>query len=285
MKQHQSTFGVAAQCRYFGVSRSGFYAWLNRKPSARLQWKQRLDQEVKQCFEQHKQRYGAQRIQRELQRQNQPYDIKTIAASLRRQGLVAKAARTFKATTNSRHTLPVFENLLNQDFTASQPNQKWVSDITYLATAEGWVYLAVVIDLYSRRVIGWSMAERMTTELACAALRMAIAQRKRPINVIVHSDRGSQYCSHAYRELLEKHQLIGSMSAKGNCYDNACAESFFHSFKVETIHGEYFATRENLKQTVFEYLEVDYNRTRLHAANDYQSPVDFERATKRNLAS
>lgn len=285
MKQHQSTFGVAAQCRYFGVSRSGFYAWLNRKPSARLQWKQRLDQEVKQCFEQHKQRYGAQRIQRELQRQNQPYDIKTIAASLRRQGLVAKAARTFKATTNSRHTLPVFENLLNQDFTASQPNQKWVSDITYLATAEGWVYLAVVIDLYSRRIIGWSMAERMTTELVCAALRMAIFQRKRPINVIVHSDRGSQYCSHLYRELLEKHQLIGSMSAKGNCYDNACAESFFHSFKVEAIHGEYFATRENLRQTVFEYLEVDYNRTRLHTANDYQSPVDFENMIKRNLAS
>ena len=173
------------------------------------------------------------------------------------------------ARTNSRHTLPVFENQLNQDFTASQPNQKWVSDITYLATAEGWVYLAVVIDLYSRRIIGWSMAERMTTELVCAALRMAIFQRKRPINVIVHSDRGSQYCSHLYRELLEKHQLIGSMSAKGNCfdcaqykcYDNTCAESFFHSFKVEAIHGEHFATRDNLREAVFEYLEVDYNRT------------------------
>ena len=143
----------------------------------------------------------------------------------------------------------------------------------------------MVIDLYSRRIIGWSMAERMTTELVCAALRMAIFQRKRPINVIVHSDRGSQYCSHIYRELLEKHQLIGSMSAKGNCYDNACAESFFHSFKVEAIHGEYFATRENLRQTVFEYLEVDYNRTRLHTANGYQSPVDFENMIKRNLAS
>lgn len=200
MKQYQSTFGLAAQCCYFGVSRSGFYAWLHRQPSARLQWKQRLDQQVKQCFEQHKQRYGSKRIQRELQRQNPPYDIKTIAASLRRQGLVAKAARQFKATTHSRHSLPVFENLLKQDFTASQPNQKWVSDITYLATDEGWVYLAVVIDLYSRRVIGWSMAERMTTELVCAALRRAMFQRKRLTNVIVHSDRGSQYCSHAYRE-------------------------------------------------------------------------------------
>ncbi len=235
MKQHQSTFGLAAQCRYFGVSRSGFYAWLNRKPSARLQWKQRLDQEVKQCFERHKQRYGAQRIQRELQRQNQPYDIKTIAASLRRQGLVAKAARTFKATTHSRHTLPVFENLLNQNFTALQPNQKWVSDITYLATAEGWVYLAVVIDLYSRRVIGWSMAERV----GVCGLAYGAIQRKRPINVIVHSDRGSQYCCHLYRELLEKHQLIGSMSAKGNGYDNACAESFFHSFKVDYSWGTF----------------------------------------------
>ena len=199
-----------------------------------------------------------------------------MAASLRRQGLVAKAARKFKATTHSKHSLPVFDNLLNQDFSATTPNQKWVGDITYLGTDEGWLYLAVIIDLFSRQVIGWAMSERMTTDLVCDALQMAVFKRKRPKSVIVHSDRGSQYCSHAYRELLQQHQLRGSMSAKGNCYDNACAESFFHSLKVEAIHGERFATRENMRQTVFEYIETRYNRNRLHSTLGYLSPVDFE---------
>ena len=214
-----------------------------------------------------------------------PYDLKTITASLRRQGLVAKAARKFKATTNSKHNLPVFDNLLQQNFSASAPNQKWVSDITYLWTEEGWLYLAVIIDLFSRQVIGWSMSERMTADLACDALRMAIFRRKRPKNVIVHSDRGSQYCSHAYRQLLQQHDLLGSMSAKGNCYDNACAESFFHSLKVEAIHGERFATRESMRQAVFEYIETDYNSVRLHSANDFLSPIEFEAKFKQSLAS
>lgn len=199
-----------------------------------------------------------------------------MAASLNRQGLVAKAARKFKATTNSNHHLPVFDNLLNQDFSATVPNQKWVGDITYLGTDEGWLYLAVIIDLFSRQVIGWAMSERMTADLVCDALQMAIFKRKRPKGVIVHSDRGSQYCSHAYRSLLQQHQLRGSMSAKGNCYDNACAESFFHSLKVEAIHGERFATRENMRQTVFEYIETRYNRNRLHSTLGYLSLVHFE---------
>lgn len=285
MKQYLSVFSVAAQCRYFGVSRSGFYAWLQDKPKVRQWQRQTLDQQVKQMFEQYQQRYGAERIQRVLQAQHHRYNIKTIAASLRRQGLVAKATRRFKATTYSKHNLPVFENQLNQDFSCDQPDQKWVGDITYLATDEGWVYLAVILDLYSRRVIGWAMDKRMTAELVCNALQMAIRQRKRPPNVIVHSDRGSQYCSQAYRDLLEKHRLIGSMSAKGNCYDNACAESFFHSLKVEAIHVERFVTRDQLTQTVFTYIEVDYNRQHLHAANDFQSPVAFEQSFKHSLAS
>ena len=214
-----------------------------------------------------------------------PYDLKTITASLRRQGLVAKAARKFKATTNSKHNLPVFDNLLQQNFSASAPNQKWVGDITYLWTEEGWLYLAVIIDLFSRQVIGWSMSERMTADLACDALRMAIFRRKRPKNVIVHSDRGSQYCSHAYRQWLQQHDLLGSMSVKGNCYDNACAESFFHSLKVEAIHGERFATRESMRQAVFEYIETDYNSVRLHSANDFLSPIEFEAKFKQSLAS
>ena len=153
----------------------------------------------------------------------------------------------------------MFDNQLNQDFSATAPNQKWVGDITCLWTEQDWLYLAVILDLYSRQVIDWSMSERMTTDLVCDALQMAIFKRKLPKGVIVHSDRGSQYCFHAYRELLDKHPLQGSMSAKGNCYDNACAESFFHSLKVEAIHGERLITREALRQTVFEYIETDYN--------------------------
>ncbi|MGZ5071414.1 MAG: IS3 family transposase, partial [Methylobacter sp.] len=215
----------------------------------------------------------------------QPYDLKTIATSLKRQGLVAKAARKFKATTNSKHNLPVFDNLLQQDFSASAPNQKWAGDITYLWTDEGWLYLAVIIDLFSRQVIGWSMSERMTADLACDALRMAIFRRKRPKGVRVHSDRGSQYCSHAYRQLLQQYELFGSMSAKGCCYDNACAESFFHSLKVEAIHGERFITRESIRQAVFEYIETDYNPVRLHSTNGFLSPVEFETQFYQSLAS
>jgi len=202
--------------------------------------------------------------------------LNTVAASLRRQNLRAKAARKFKATTNSRHGLPVAPNLLEQDFSATAPNQKWVGDITYLATGEGWLYLAVLIDLYSRKVIGWAMSERMTADLVGDALQMALWSRKMPKGVIVHSDRGSQYCSSLYQSLLTRHDLRCSMSAKGNCYDNACAESFFHSLKVEAIHGERFTTREAMRRQVFEYIELDYNRQRRHSAIGMISPEAFE---------
>jgi putative transposase len=204
----------------------------------------------------------------DLEDAGQPYDRKTVANSMRRQGLRAKAAKKFKATTNSKHNLPVAPNLLQQDFSASAPNQKYVGDITYLWTEAGWLYLATVIDLYSRLVEGWSMSERMTAQLVCDALKMAL-----PTGVIIHSDRGSPG---AYRRLIKEHDLICSMSGKGNCYDHACAESFFHSLKVEAIHGERFVTREEMRQTVFEYIEVDYYRTRRHSATGYISPAAFE---------
>lgn len=286
MKNHRAEYSMAVMCRCFQVSRSGYYAWLSRKPSARHQKRQALDQQVKALFLKHKKRYGAERLQRKMPKEDgRFYDLKTIAASLKRQGLVAKAARKFKATTNSKHNLPVFDNLLKQDFSATAPNQKWAGDITYLWTEEGWLYLAVIIDLFSRQVVGWAMAERMTADLVCDALKMAIFRRKRPKGVIVHTDRGSQYCSNAYRQLLEKHQLLGSMSAKGNCYDNACAESFFHSLKVEAIHGERFDTLEAMRQTVFEYIETDYNPVRLHSTNGFLSPMEFETQFYQSLAS
>lgn len=278
IQNHSQQFNLKALCRLLEVSRSSYYGWLQQQQ--RIQQRQQrqtaFDQAVARLFAKNQGCDGARRLQRQLLAQGFTGNRKTVAASLHRQGLVAKAARKFKATTNSNHNLPVFDNLLNQDFTATAANQKWAGDITYLGTDEGWLYLAVIIDLFSRQVIGWAMAERMTADLVCDALQMAVFKRKRPKGVIVHSDRGSQYCSHAYRSLLQQHQLRGSMSAKGNCYDNACAESFFHSLKVEAIHGERFTTRENMRQTVFEYIETRYNRNRLHSTLGYLSPVDFE---------
>ena len=278
MLAHKSEFHLSVMCSVLNVSRSGFYYWLNRseKITPRQQEQQRLDEHVADAFQLEKGRSGARRLIHRLIKQGHDYNRKTVAASLKRQGLRAKAARKFKATTYSKHNLPVAENVLQQNFHAEQPNQKWAGDITYLWTSEGWLYLAVVIDLYSRKVIGWSMSERMTARLVCDALQMALFRRKRPKNVIVHSDRGSQYCSHDYQTLLRANQLICSMSAKGCCYDNACSESFFHSLKVEAIHGETFETRAQMRETVFEYIEVDYNRQRMHSYLDYLSPEEFE---------
>ena len=195
---------------------------------------------------------------------------------MRQNALRAKAARTFAAATHSDHNLPVAPNLLNQDFSAQRPNQKSVSDITYIATDEGWLYLAVVLDLYTRKVVGWAMSERMTAKLTCDALRMALWRCKQPRGVILHSDRGSQYCAHDYRRLLKAHNLIASMSKKGDCYDNAAMESWNHSLKVEAIHGERFATRQEAKKQVFEYIEIYYNRKRPHSGLGFLSPEAFE---------
>ncbi|WP_230050847.1 IS3 family transposase [Erwinia aphidicola] len=279
IEKHRAEFSVKAMCRVLRVARSGWYVWCLRRHqiSPCQQFRRVCDEAVGKAFTEAKQRYGAPRLADELPE----YNIKTIAASLRRQGLRAKASRRFSPVSYREHGLPVSENLLKQDFYASGPNQKWAGDITYLRTDEGWLYLAVVIDLWSRAVIGWSMSPRMTAQLACDALQMALWRRKRPENVIVHTDRGGQYCSSDYQSLLKRHNLRGSMSAKGCCYDNACVESFFHSLKVECIHGERFASREIMRATVFNYIECDYNRWRRHSACGGLSPEQFE---NQNLA-
>lgn len=278
IENHQAEFSIKAMCRVLCVARSGWYTWRNRRTviPARQRFRLRCDSIVSNAFSQSKQRYGAPRLAEELRAQGLTYNVKTIASSLRRQGLRAKAARRFSPVSYREHGLPVSENLLKQDFYASGPNQKWSGDITYLCTDEVWLYLAVVIDLWSRAVIGWSMSSRMTAQLACDALQMALWRRKRPQNVIVHTDRGGQYCSADYQALLKRHNLRGSMSARGNCYDNACAESFFHSLKVECIHGERFTRREIMRATVFNYIECDYNRWRRHSACGGLSPEQFE---------
>ncbi|MGL4172446.1 IS3 family transposase [Morganella morganii] len=279
IEKYQAEFRIKAMCRVLRVARSGWYAWLKRRHQLnhRQQFRLACDEAVSKAFTEAKQRYGAPRLADVLPE----YNVKTIAASLRRQGLRAKAARKFSPVSYCEHGLPVSENLLKQNFYASGPNQKWAGDITYLRTDEGWLYLAVVIDLWSRAVIGWSMSSRMTAQLACDALQMALWRRKRPENVIVHTDRGSQYCSADYQALLKRHNLRGSMSAKGCCYDNACVESFFHSLKVECIHGERFVSREIMRATVFNYIEYDYNRWRRHSACGGLSPEQFE---NQNLA-
>ncbi|EOC1281071.1 IS3 family transposase [Cronobacter turicensis] len=279
IENHRAEFSIKAMCRVLRVARSGWYAWCLRRhqPDRRHQFRLVCDAAVRQAFSDAKQRYGAPRLADELPR----YNIKTIAASLHRQGLRAKAARKFSPVSYRGHSPPVSENLLKQDFYASEPNQKWAGDITYLRTDEGWLYLAVVIDLWSRAVIDWSMSPRMTAQLACDALQMARWRRKRPENVIVHTDRGGQYCSADYQALLKRYNLRGSMSAKGCCYDNACVESFFNSLKVECIHEERFISREMMQTTVFNYIECDYNRWRRHSACGGLSPEQFE---NQNLA-
>jgi transposase InsO family protein len=235
-----------------------------------------IDESVSAAFTASKERYGAERIFVDLSKQECPLDIKTIAKSLKRQGLVAKAARLFKVTTDSDHSEPIAENLLARDFSASKPNEKWVSDITYIQTTDGWLYLAMMIDLFSRKVIGWSMSETMEATLVADALKMALARRNFPRDVIVHSDRGSQYASKLFRGLLSQNHLQQSMSRKGNCWDNACAESFFHSLKVELLYGEPLMSAEKTREAVFEYIEIDYNRNRRHSANAFVSPEQFE---------
>ncbi|MFW0939351.1 IS3 family transposase [Vibrio parahaemolyticus] len=278
MLEHLLCFSVVRMAKVFRVSRSGFYYWIKHchKAIQRETIRQELDTKVKDAFDNSKGQDGSRRIQKELAENGNSHNVKTIAASMKRQDLTPKAARKFKCTTDSKRKMPVAPNLLAQDFTATAPNQKWAGDITYLATSEGWLYLAVIIDLYSRQVIGWSMDTKMMATLVCDALSMALFRRGFPEQVILHRDRGSQYCSKDYRDLITAYNLKQSMTRKGNCWDNACVESFFHSMKVEAIQYEPIMTRDEMRQIVFEYIEVDYNRTRRHSALGYLSPVNFE---------
>ena len=276
IKNHTKQFPVRMMCKMLAVSPSGYYDWQDRAPSKRSQQNAILAAKIKEIFDDKDCRVGAKRITKRLRLEGTQVSHHRVARIMRLNGWRARAARKFKATTNSNHKLPVAPNLLQQNFAASKPNDKWVSDITYIWTEEGWLYLAVVMDLYSRMVVGWSMSERMTSKLVIDALQMAIWRRKRPHGVIIHSDRGSQYCSHEYQRLLADNGFICSMSKRGDCYDNASMESWNHSFKVEAIHGERFSTRAYAMNHVFEYIDVYYNRKRLHSRLGYLSPVYFE---------
>jgi transposase InsO family protein len=275
---HQKEFEITVMCRVLAVSRSGYYAWRKRPTSPRKMADQVLSQQIKQIHQQSRQTYGSPRIQVELAENGVNCSHKRVARLMRQEQLCAKQSRKFKvSTTDSAHAYPVAPNLLDQDFTASQPNEKWLSDMTYIPTAEGWLYLAVVMDLYSRRIVGWAMSDSLERHLVIAALQMAIQMRQPPPGLLHHSDRGSQYASDDYQALLTQHQMCCSMSRTGNCYDNAPMESFFGSLKTELVHHCYYQTKAEAKTDIFEYIEVFYNRFRRHSALAYQSPVNFEK--------
>ena len=247
---HKKAWPIILMCGVLNVSRSGFYDWAARGPSRRTQSNRKLDSRIRHIF----------------------------ARRMRVLGLRAIQAQKFKVTTDSNHTKPVAPDLLEQDFFATAPNQKWTSDITYVWTDEGWLYLAVVMDLYSRAIVGWSMHRRMTQQLVCDALTMALFRRHFPKGTIIHSDRGSQYCSKRYQRLIKNNGLRCSMGRKANCYDNAVMESFFHTLKVELVHRERYVTRRMATSRIFEYIETYYNRQRKHSAIGYQIPIQFEQA-------
>lgn len=276
MEKHQGRFKTALMCRVFEVSRSGFYEWRNRPQSQRSKDDQVLKAKIQIHHKKSRSTYGTRRVQKALAGAGIFASRRRIGRLMKEAGLKCKARRKFKATTDSAHSRPVADNLLDRNFNAAQPNQAYVGDITYIQTREGWLYLAVFLDLYSRSVVGWSMSNRITAELVCDALQMAICKRRPPAGLLVHSDRGSQYASDSFQRLLKANKFRCSMSRKGNCWDNAPSESFFHTLKTELVFDADFKTREQAKQMIFEYIEVFYNRERLHSSNDYMSPSDFE---------
>jgi putative transposase len=276
MDQHRSCHGVKKMCQVIGASRSGYYRWKKLPYGKRQKENEKILMEIKESHKNSRRVYGSPRITDELQAKGIVCSRNRVARIMKVHGIFAKTAKKFKATTNSNHNLPVAENLLNQNFTAEKPNTVWVSDITYIWTLEGWLYLAVILDLYSRQVIGWAMSNRMTSGLVIKALYQAIGRRKPGIGCVFHSDQGVQYASADFRDVLKAYSFIQSMSRKGNCYDNAVAESFFHTLKIEHVYDYRYETRAEATQSIFEYIEMFYNRQRRHSSLGYRSPVSFE---------
>jgi transposase InsO family protein len=274
--EHQDLYVIQIMCDVLEVSRSGFYAWRNRKPSERKIADAKMIEDVTRVFNQHRGRYGYARIWRQLQTEGIACGKHRVRRLMRENSLVAIQPKRYKQTTKANPDHPVAPNLLNRDFQAEAPNQKWCADITYIPTGEGWLYLAVIIDLFSRRVVGWSMDKRMTQMLVADALRMAVKQRQPAAGLIHHSDRGSQYTAHDFQKLLAVHGIVPSMSRTGDCYDNAVAESFFGTLKMELVDQTTYATRADAEINIFFYVEGYYNRERIHSTLGYRTPMAIE---------
>jgi len=277
ISEHRGIFKVGRMCNVLDVSRSGYYAWFKRPESLRKKENRKLAVQIKVIHGQkHKKVYGSPRIHRELRDKGISCSRNRVARLMKQEGLRSIAPRKYKATTDSKHNLPVAPNLLKQDFNIKEPNKVWLADITYIATVEGWLYLASIMDLCSRRIKGWSMNNRLTKELALDALKMALCHHPQAKGIIHHSDRGSQYASDEYQKLLNNNGLICSMSRKGNCWDNAPMESFFHTLKTEWVFRFKYKTRQEAKTSLFDYIEMFYNRQRRHSALQYMNPCQYE---------
>lgn len=274
---HRGEFPVDDLCRVMGVTRSGYYAWRNRPPSATARRRAELDQAIRAARAASRSNDGSPRGYRDLRAGGVRCCENTVARRMRACGLRAKTTRRFHVrTTDARHGHAVAPNRLKRQFRPARPDQVWAADITYIPTEEGWLYLAAVVDLCSRQVVGWATADHLRAELATQALERAVARRRPPRALLHHSDRGVQYACDAYRRLLERHGLEASMSRPGNCYDNAVVESFFGTLKKELVHHAHYPTRAAAHQALFEYIEVFYNRRRRHSALGYVSPAEFE---------
>lgn len=280
VRDHRKRWRISVMCRVLKVARSGFYAWCKRPVSARAKRNEQLLAKIRQAHRENRELYGSPRVHRALLIDGEVVSRNTVAKLMRQAKIRAKSRRRFvPRTTNSVHQKPVADNKLNRDFAASTPNQKWLADITYVPTEQGWLYLSAVLDVFSRKIVGWSMADHLETDLPADALKMALLRRgPRQDHLLHHSDRGVQYASDQYQHLLRQQEIEVSMSNKGDCWDNAMMESFFATLKTELVHHENYVTHDQARQSIFEYIEVFYNRKRLHSSLGYISPESFEAA-------
>jgi putative transposase len=277
ISENRGRFKVDWMCKAIDISRSGYYAWRKRPESKRTKENRKLADKIKLIhMDKYKKAYGSPRIHQELKENGVPCSQNRVARVMNKEGIRAIVPRKYRATTNSKHKFPVAPNLLKQDFNVKEPNKVWVADITYIATSEGWLYLASVMDLGSRRIKGWAMSDRITQELTLNAMNMAITNTPDTNNIIHHSDRGSQYACNEYRKLLKSNGIMCSMSRKGNCWDNAPMESFFHTLKTEWAYRFKYKTRKEAKASLFGYIEIFYNRQRRHSALQYMNPCQYE---------
>jgi putative transposase len=277
IEAHRPMWRLKLMCTALGVSMSGYFTWRHRPPSPRASEDQSLTRHIADIHARNRGVYGSPRIFHELRNDGKRISRKRVERLMNEAGITAiPPRRPFVVTTDSNHDYPVADNILDQDFQASRPDERWVTDITYIPTDEGWLYLAAIMDLYSRRIVGWAMQDNLGTSIVLRALDMALVHRQPSKGLLHHSDRGSQYASTAYQRVLADGGITCSMSRRGNCYDNAAMESFFHSLKGELIHRQRFYTRDHARTAIFEYIEAFYNRTRRHSSIGYVSPMDFE---------
>jgi transposase InsO family protein len=278
MDAHRGEFRIGTMCEVLGVSRSGYYAWRRRPRSLREETNAKLTEMIRGIHEQSRRIYGSPRIYATLQQRGIACGRHRVARLMREEGIRSKTKRRFRSIATKREETPAAPNRLVRRFTATRPNRVWASDITIVKTAQGWLHLAIVLDLFSRKVVGWATSTAVTQTLALEALQRAFTMRRPKPGLLHHSDRGGQYLSAAYQHLLDEHGALCSMSRPGNCLDNAAVESFFHTLKTELVYQQHYRTREQARLAIFEYIESFYNRTRLHSTLDYRSPEEYERS-------